>query len=236
MNLTDNIEIIGPTLFLKKEKTLVIADIHLGMEQSLQKKGILIPNFQFNEIKKILEPILAKTKPEAIVINGDFKHEFGKIHQQEWKEGLMMIDFLKSKCKKLILTKGNHDPLLFPIAKKRKIPIKENGILIGKTFITHGNKIPKIPKASKTIIIGDAHPAIGLTDNEVTETFKCFLKGKWNKKTLIIQPSMCQLATGTDILREKIKTPFAKNLDDFEVFVVADKTFYFGKLKDITAQ
>jgi hypothetical protein len=42
---------------------------------------------------------------------------------------------------------------------------------------------------------------------------------------------------GTDILKEKIQSPFLQqNLDDFEVYVVADKVYDFGKLSKIAGQ
>jgi len=61
---------------------LIISDLHIGLEEALNKQGILIPRFQFKEIKQRLEPLLLK-KIKVIVINGDLKHEFGTISEQE---------------------------------------------------------------------------------------------------------------------------------------------------------
>ena len=63
------------------------------------------------------------TKDITIVVNGDLKHEFGKISEQEWRETLKLIELLAKNCKKLLLTKGNHDKIVEPIAKKRNIDI-----------------------------------------------------------------------------------------------------------------
>ena len=47
-------------------------------------------------------------------------------------------------------------------------------------------------------------------------------------------PSLNPISTGSDILREKLLSPFLQhNLDNFEVFIVETKTYYFGKVKDI---
>ena len=60
MQISPNLEIIETALWLRKEKALVINDLHLGYEESLQKKGVLIPKFQFKEILSSLERILSK--------------------------------------------------------------------------------------------------------------------------------------------------------------------------------
>ncbi|MFO7872184.1 MAG: metallophosphoesterase [Candidatus Undinarchaeales archaeon] len=239
MKLTNNIEASGLALYLEKKKTLVISDLHLGIESSMHRSGFLVPRFQFKEIKSKLEEIFEKLSPETIIINGDFKHEFGKIPKQEWREGLRMIDFLFENTDELILTKGNHDPVLFPIAEKRKVPIKEDGILIGSTYITHGDKIPKNKEFEKadTVIIGDVHPAVSLSDKGASEIYKCFLVGKFNDKKLLVQPSMSQSSIGSDVLKEKVRSPFLKgSLDNFNVFVSADKIMHFGKIKNLREQ
>jgi len=236
MKLTENIEIVDLTLWLKKEKTLVMGDLHLGMEESMQKRGILVPFFQFDEIKSKLEKVFEQVKPKTIIINGDFKHEFGKIHNQEWREGLKMLDFLKENAEEVIITRGNHDPVIGPIAKRKDVPIKEEGIKIGNIYILHGHKVPTNNefKDAEIVIIGNEHPAIGLTDENVKETYKCFLKGTWEDKTLIVQPSMCQLTIGSDILRENPLSPYMKqDISNFDVFVVEDEVRYFGKVKNL---
>ncbi len=239
MILAKGIEAVGPSIFLKKEKTLVISDLHLGIESSMHKSGFLVPRFQFKEIKSKLEKTFEEVSPEKIIINGDFKHEFGRIPKQEWREGLRMIDFLLENSSELILTKGNHDPVLFPIAEKRNVPIKEDGILIGKTYITHGDKIPenKYFEKAETVIIGDVHPAVSLSDEGASEIYKCYLLGKFKNKKLIVQPSMSQSSIGSDILKEKARSPFLnQDLSNFNVFVVADEILHFGKVKTLKKQ
>ncbi len=233
MNIEKNIKIIDLALYLTKSKTLVIADSHIGFEESLNKQGILVPRFHFKDLIIRLEKILKKVKPDTIIINGDIKHELGTISEQEWRYTLRLIDFLSKHCKRLFLIKGNHDKILGPIAKKRNIEVI-NQVLIDNILITHGDKLIKTSKNIKTIIIGHEHPAIGLREQTRTETFKCFLKGKYKNKTLIVQPSFNLVTYGTDITKEKTLSPFLKqNLRNFECFIVADKIYKFGKLKNL---
>ena len=73
-------------LALKVEDYLIISDLHLGYEQSLNADGIMIPRFQYPLIIKRLEEIQRKSSCNNIVVNGDLKHEFGQISRQEWNE------------------------------------------------------------------------------------------------------------------------------------------------------
>ncbi|MEA2035861.1 MAG: metallophosphoesterase [Nanoarchaeota archaeon] len=267
MEISDGIDIIDLCLHLKKHNVLIMADTHIGYEEAINKRGVLIPRFQFKEIIQRLEKILKKTgKLDKIIINGDVKHEFGSISEQEWRHTLRLLDFLEKYCKEIILIKGNHDKILGPIAKKRKVKVVDcviiysNGVVksIGinstnkrpmtnesinkkiknNTLIIHGDRlndnIERIIKHSgiNKIIIGHEHTAISIQDDSRVETFKCFLKGKWQRKTLIVQPSFNLVAEGTDILKGKLLSPFLnQNLDNFDAFLVADNIYKFGKIK-----
>ena len=226
MKLINKIEIID--LSLKYKDIIIFGDLHLGFEQSLISKGFLIPYSQFNKLMNRIKKIIEKTKPKTIIINGDLKEEFGKISDQEWKDSLELIDYLKSKAE-LIFVKGNHDTILEPIAKKRNIKIKKR-FDIDNITITHGDTI--IEKPNKTIIISHEHPAISFKERP-DEKFKCFLLGKYKSHNLIVMPSFNLLIPGSNITKETFLSPYLKNIDNFEVFVVEDKVYKFGRVKNI---
>jgi len=97
--------------------------------------------------------------------------------------------------------------------------------------IIHGNKIKEIN--TKIIIIGHEHPAVTIKDNIRNETYKCFLKGKYKNKILIVTPSFSLVKQGYDVLNFDNHTLYIKNIDNFEVFVVEDKIYNFGKVKNL---
>ncbi|RMF55613.1 metallophosphoesterase [Candidatus Woesearchaeota archaeon] len=229
MEIISGVEIKDLALYIKADKTLIIGDLQLGYEESLHKKGVLVPKFQFKDTISRLQKIIKENKPDKIIINGDVKHEFGTISEQEWREILHLIDFLREKSLEIVFVKGNHDKILEPIVKKRNVKITPFA-RIRDILIIHGHEIPESTRGVKTIIIGHEHPAISLRDGSRVETFKCFLKGEWKRKNLIVQPSFNPLAEGSDVLSEKLLSPLLadSNIDNFEVFVVADKTRYFG--------
>ena len=229
MEIFKDIELVDLALLINK-KVLVISDLHLGYEEYLRKKGFLIPRFQFKDIKNRLELILKETKPEIIIITGDLKHEFGTISDQEWRDILSLFDILSEHTKKIILIKGNHDTILNIIAKKRNLKVKDL-YKLKDTLILHGDHMVDLNKI-KTIIIGHEHPAVMLKRGVRSELYKCFLKGKFKGRNLIVMPSFNSLSIGSDVKNGGLG-PFIKN-KDFEVFVVVDdKSYYFGKLKEL---
>ncbi|MBS3134107.1 metallophosphoesterase [Candidatus Woesearchaeota archaeon] len=231
MEIIQGIDIVNLALFIKKEKILIISDLHIGLEEAYNKDGILIPRFQFPEIIKHLNKIFSRIKPKITVINGDLKHEFGIISQQEWSYVLKLLDYLIEKNQEIILIKGNHDTVLGPIADKREIKILNFYNPNKNITITHGHKILK--NLNKTIIIGNEHPAISFRERKY-EKYKCFLLGKYKNHKIIVLPSFNFITEGTDITKEKTISPYLKqDLKDFEVFVVEDKIYKFGKIKDV---
>ena len=236
MNILPNIQIIDLALYF--DSVLVISDVHIGYEEALNKQGILVPRLQFNDIINKMEKIfesLENEKIEKIIVNGDLKHEFGAISQQEWRNTLKFIDLLSGHCSEIILVKGNHDAILGPIADKRNIKILECAAL-KDILVCHGDKIPAVQalKNISTVIIGHEHPSVPIRDSARVENFKCFLKGRYKGRNLIVQPSFNTIVQGTNILRGQTLSPLLKqNLDNFEVFVIEDKVYQFGKLKTL---
>ena len=229
MEILKDIEIVDLALYLKEEKILIIADLHIGQEEAMNKEGILIPRFQFKEIESRLKKILDKLEINKIIINGDLKHEFGIISEQEWRNTLKILDLCLSYAP-VILIKGNHDKIIGPIADKRNVQILES-YETKEITILHGDKLKEIK--TKTLIIGHEHPAIIISDRIRKEKYKCFLKGKWKNKTLIVMPSFNFITEGTDITNQKLLSPFLKNISNFEVYVIEDKVYNFGKLKNL---
>ncbi len=284
MKIFDNIELID--LGIYTNKTLIFADFHIGYEEALNKQGLLVPRFQFDEIIKRLDKVFLKLKTrkiDRIIVNGDINHEFGTISDQEWRHTLKLLDYLGRHCKEIILVKGNHDTILGPIARKRNVKVVEHYLIssmvnstLGKNsmikksnkqiiinnkklingknnivnknnekiinnkknniLITHGDKIPdkNLLKKSKIIIIGHEHPAVSIKEGPRAELFKAYLIGKWKGKRLIVQPSFNLVTEGTDVMKEELLSPFLKqDLGNFDVVIVADKMYRFGKVRGL---
>lgn len=225
MLIHDNIEIRDLGLYLIKEKTLVISDIHIGFEEALNRQGVLIPRVYLREFFERLQKMLDHV--DTVVVNGDLKHEFAGMSSSEWKGTDAFFEILKGK--NIIIIKGNHDPILpFVLTHTKILPF----LKVGHVLIAHGDAI--LQEEAQVIIIGHEHCAIGLKEGIRIEKFKCFLKGKFKKSTLIAMPSSNLATEGTDVLRNERLSPYLQqNLNNFEVFIVSDEVYAFGKVKEL---
>lgn len=231
VEILKGIEILDLALYLKKYKTLIISDLHLGIEDSLIDQGILIPKNQFKIIKNKVDNLLRIRVVKTIVLNGDIKHELSRINKQEWED----IDLLLNSFNKLkiALILGNHDIIMMNILKN-KGHYAERFIEFGDIVILHGDRIPLEVYNKKVIIIGHEHPSIILTEGAKSEKFKCFLRGKWKEKTLIVMPSFNPLTEGTNVLNSKFLSPFIESdIKNFNVYIVGDKIYNFGKIRNL---
>lgn len=228
------VELIDKALLI--DNILVIADLHIGYEETLNQQGIFLPRSQFQSIKKDLDNVFKKIKKtdkiEEIVILGDLKHEFSGISEQEWQEVSEILDYLALKCKKIILIRGNHDTIL-PFDKKnikvRDFYIKNDvGFFHGHRFF---NEI--LDKKIKILVLGHKHPAITIRDKVKSERYKCFLIGKWKDKEVVVMPSFFPLIEGSDIFIEDTNLALNLNFKNFKVYVIGPgnrRVYEFGKL------
>ena len=124
MNILPNIKIVDLALFF--DSTIVIADVHIGYEEALNKQGVLVPRLQFEDMARKIEKILKQTgKVERVIINGDLKHEFGTISEQEWRNTLKFLDLLAKSCNELLLILFTPEMLLhsFSIGRTTRFSI-----------------------------------------------------------------------------------------------------------------
>jgi len=235
MNELDGIKLMKKAVFIEKERILVISDIHMGYEESLNKQGVFLPRFQFKETIQDLQEILKITgKVNTIVILGDLKHEFGSISRQEWTDTLNLLEILENHCNEIVLVKGNHDTILGPIAEKRNIKVQDY-YKFKEYFFCHGNKefLQVFEKDVKYIFVGHLHPAVALREESKIEKYKCFLIGSEKGKTIIVLPSFIPIIEGTDLINSKLKIFNKISVEDFNVYAIEDEVYPLGKYRDI---
>jgi hypothetical protein len=246
--IASQLHLVDLALYMPETRIFAISDLHLGIEESLQREGVLLPRQQLGQIRTRLDTIFAKlnvspARPlSRLLINGDLRHQFGPPSRQESREAVALLGWLAERADELILIQGNHDGKLEWLA--RRIPpvrIKKSHQESHCLFI-HGDLIvAEIPCDVQWIVIGHEHPAISLRDpvTHRVETFKCFLIGSYRDKRLLVQPSFNLLVAGTDLTREEVLSPFLSQdrLKNFRVYPVADdgRIYDFGPLRNVTS-
>jgi putative SbcD/Mre11-related phosphoesterase len=207
-------------IYIKDIDTIAISDLQLGEELYFAEQGIFVPQIQLKEILENLKKIFENVKAKRIVINGDFKHEFGEASKQEWREVSEIIKFLKENVKEIILVRGNHDNYLLTIASRLGIKVFDPYYISKNILFTHGHKRIEFPKNIEIIIIGHEQPAIVLSHGFDRIKIPCLLYGKMkNGKKIICLPSFSPLASGVAVNiidKEELLSPILREDVDFD--------------------
>ncbi|ALV62657.1 ICC-like protein phosphoesterase [Thermococcus sp. 2319x1] len=213
-----------PQKAIKIKNSIIIADLHIGYEESMAKEGIYLPK-AFRQMVNSVLALLREERPKRLIINGDLKHSFIPL-KREKLELKAFFGKVTPLVEEIVVVRGNHD---VGISWVRELGVEVvDELEIGKWKIVHGHKLVEGEK----FIIGHEHPAIRLRD-EVGALIKVpiFLVGD----PLIVLPAFSPWAYGNDILRE-IVSPFLRDVDlfNFKVLVPLDKELLdFGKLGDL---
>jgi len=200
---------------LLMEKTLIVSDLHLGIEYEFYQSGIKVPS-QTEKIKQKLDSLLRVTKAKTLIFLGDTKHKVPGISYQEMREIPELLEYFSSKTK-LICVMGNHDPGLEDLAPKTVSLRPTQGFLLDNIYLNHGHTWPaKDFLKAKYIVIGHVQPQIEFRDRlgyvwreQVwlrAELNKTKLKEKYGKiknlPELIIMPAFNPFAGGHAINRK----------------------------------
>lgn len=238
------ISYIGKTILLESnESILVVGDLHLGFGEVMREGGVFVPVDLFKDLLKEFDSIFdrigfgEKKKLDKIILLGDLKHEFGKILRDEWNEVSEIFDYFCKRTHEVIVVKGNHDKIIEPIARKKKISVFDFYISGENAFFHGDKKFDEMNyKRIKRWFMGHAHPAITLSDGNKKEKYKCFLVGDFEGKEIFILPSFFDVNEGTDIKSDyDIGLPWNFDLNKFSVKIVGEnlEVLDFGQLSKL---
>ena len=141
-----NLELVNLAVYIPKSRTIVLSDIHIGFEESLNKQGVLVPRIYFRHLYEKTKSLLNALRINTVIINGDLKHEFGTISTTEWRHTLRFLDLFREK--QVFLIKGNHDTILGPIAKKQNVKLVDH-YTTDNILIIHGDEEKDIKAIEK---------------------------------------------------------------------------------------
>ncbi len=211
----------APALLVKsaRERTLVVADLHLGIEGELATKGIALPS-QIPKVKARLIKLVRRRKPHRLVMLGDVKHNIPIASGQEWRE---LPEFFKDllKLTRVEIVRGNHDGDLEGMVPSEVVIHDSHGIVIGKrrrVGLMHGHTWPAPELLNSDIIVaGHNHPAIEFRDELGGRTIEpIWLRAKLNPKKfpkklqqrikgeppeLLVMPAFSELVGGAAVNR-----------------------------------
>jgi uncharacterized protein len=147
------------------EISLVVADIHLGIEWDLYRSGINLPSRMEERLDRILSYIQTNS-PDRVILLGDVKHN---VPQVSWQEKGEIPRFLEKLAEyaHIDIFPGNHDggiELLFKRQKDIRVHSARGAVLDGVGYF-HGHTWPATELlAASHVVTAHNHPTVRFTD------------------------------------------------------------------------
>ena len=179
-------------IYWEEEKTLLIADLHLGKTNHFRKAGIPVPIDVKQSNYDKFTALLLDFSPEKALILGDLFHSD---FNQSWQD---MIDIIQQfKDIKFELVIGNHDILELKRYKEAKLHLHDEGLIIGPFIFTH-HPLEEVPFGLFNLC-GHLHPGVRLGGKgRSTLRLPCFYFGEDQG----ILPAFGEF-TGTSVIKPK---------------------------------
>jgi putative SbcD/Mre11-related phosphoesterase len=189
--------IVGePALLIKKERIILVSDLHLGIEERLREKNFYFPQASERMGEKLFD-IYKKHKAKEIILLGDIKESIGYPTLSEYRD---MGDFFNELGGvRLRVTKGNHDAHIDKIFDRLGINVEvSREILLKDIALMHGNSLPSEEAMEKKMLVtGHGHASANINGNY--EKVWVVVKKERGTPELVIMPPFNTLILGSDL-------------------------------------
>ncbi|KYK29108.1 hypothetical protein AYK20_00870 [Thermoplasmatales archaeon SG8-52-1] len=234
-----------PAIIIKNKDILIVADLHIGIENQLSEQGLQTASHTEKMINHLFS-ICKKYRPKKIILLGDVKHNIPSATFQERKDIRSFLSLIK-KFGEIHILPGNHDGFIGKLSPDGIIIHPSDGFIIENVGFVHGHRWPneEIMKCNQ-IIIGHTHPNVMFKDRLEFKTFEpCWIKGYFLKDKLyekyptsnypevLVIPAFNPLCGGFAVNQKGVSGPIGKimDIDNSKIYLI-DGTF-IGKVKDI---
>ena len=144
----------------QEECTILISDLHLGLEKEMAKKGFRIPPYSAKIMERI-NALAERYSANRIVVLGDVKHSIGKVEDIDWTVLPWFFETLLDVFGLVEVVPGNHDGGIRSLLPSRVKLHPSNGMVIGdeeKVGVTHGHSWPSREVIScGKVVMGHSH-------------------------------------------------------------------------------
>jgi len=148
----------------EKTRTLVVADLHIGWEMSLQERGIHVPS-QTSKLVQRMKVLISAYNPDRLLILGDMKHTVAVAGVGEWRDIPDFFSELKGQIREICIIRGNHDGELEPLLPENVRILPATGTSLADVGFFHGHRWPSPALLGcKTLVMGHVHPTVAFRD------------------------------------------------------------------------
>ncbi len=160
-------------IYWQQQKTLIVADVHMGKTGHFRKAGIPVPAKVYKEDLHRLFSLILFFKADKLLVVGDLSHSTSNLELElfhRWRKDTSALN--------IELVKGNHDILKASWYEQTNITITGPKHQVGNFLFVHDVADVKEP-VSEYIFAGHIHPGVRMRGmGRQSLTFPCFYFGE----------------------------------------------------------
>jgi len=226
--------------------TLLVSDLHLGLEKEMAKKGFRLPPYSMKMVER-LRDMAQEYGARRLAVLGDVKHTVGKVEDIDWSVIPWFFDTMLDLFESVEVVPGNHDGSIKTVLPPRVVLHPSQGAVLGdgkeRVGVAHGHAWPSEEAIlTRNLVIGHSHftyemrdslgtrsrEAVWVTaDYDVAELlegagYKSKAKGKGK---LTVMPPFNRMVAGQPINRSKsfqfgpVLSSRSVSLEDADIFL-----------------
>ena len=151
------------------QRTLLISDLHLGLEKEMARKGFSLPSHTVKMVARVRD-LAEKCGTTKLAVLGDVKHSVGKVEDIDWSVVPWFFDTMADLFETVEVVPGNHDGNLRTVLPQRVKLHPSVGAVLGqgrgRIGVCHGHAWPSEEAiASRNLVIGHSHFTYEMRDN-----------------------------------------------------------------------
>ena len=144
-----------------ESKTLLISDLHLGLEKEMAKKGFRLPAYSVRMVER-MKRAAEEYSTTRLVVLGDVKHTVGKVEDIDWGAVPWFFDTMLDLFEVVEVVPGNHDGNIKTVLPPRVKLDRSQGTTLGEgrkqIGVAHGHAWPSEEAiATRNLVIGHSH-------------------------------------------------------------------------------
>ncbi len=141
--------------------TLLISDLHLGLEKEMAKKGFRLPAYSVKMVERV-KNISERYGTKRLMVLGDVKHTVGKVEDIDWGVVPWFFDTMLDLFEGVGVVPGNHDGSIKTVLPPRVMLYPSQGTVLGsgrgRIGVAHGHAWPSEEAiAARNLVIGHSH-------------------------------------------------------------------------------
>lgn len=150
-------------------KTLLISDLHLGLEKDMAKKGFRLPAYSVKMVERV-KRIAEEYKTSRLAVLGDVKHTVGKVEDIDWGVVPWFFETMLDLFEVVEVVPGNHDGNIKTVLPPRVRLDPSDGAVLdagrAKIGVAHGHAWPSEEAiATRNLVIGHSHFTYEMRDS-----------------------------------------------------------------------